>query len=178
MGGRDDMSPYRINKGVRLPKFGSPRNPFAPPAKTEVSPTCAEAAANACGEKTVVARAKADPDAAWKTSFQFRGGARAARWISEWRQKLNPLLQLPKRPGQVKSAAGPRFTKTPVQSELSLDKVQVVRNDLSDADFEVVTAKMPVGSQSEPSALLQHEVRSSGNTWDRVTARIFGVGQT
>jgi len=30
-----------------------------------------------------------------------------------------------------------RFEKAPVQEELSLDKIKVVRNDLSDTDFEV-----------------------------------------
>jgi hypothetical protein len=51
----------------------------------------------------------------------------------------------------------PRFAKTPLQPELSLDKVQVVRNDLSDADFEVVSAKMPVAVSSGPAALTSPE---------------------
>jgi hypothetical protein len=38
--------------------------------------------------------------------------------------------------------------KEPVQGELSLDGVRVVRNDLSDADLEVVPVKAPVAQQS------------------------------
>jgi hypothetical protein len=41
--------------------------------------------------------------------------------------------------------------KQPVQGELSLDGVRVVRNDLSDADLEVVPAKAPVAQQSTSS---------------------------
>jgi hypothetical protein len=178
MGGRDDMSPYRVNKGVCLPKFGSPRNPFAPPAKTEASPTRAEASAKARGEKTVVAIAKADADAAGEIDFQVSAGARAARWIGKWIRKMNPVPRLAKRPGTIKSAV-PRFAKSPVQSELSLDKVQVVRNDLSDADFEVVQAKTPVAISPGPTALTsQNKFEPAGGTWNRLRTRFFSVGQT
>jgi hypothetical protein len=44
----------------------------------------------------------------------------------------------PSRPA--KADLGP-FTKAPVQGELSLDRIRVVRNDLSDADLEVVPAR-------------------------------------
>lgn len=178
MGGRDDVSPYRVNKGVCLPKFGSPRNPFAPPAKTEASPAGAETSAKARGEKAVVATAKADADMADKKDFQVSVGARAARWIGKWIRKMNPLPRLAKRPGTIKSAV-PRFAKAPVQSELSLDKVQVVRNDLSDADFEVVRAKTPVAVSPGPTALTsQDKFEPAGGKWNRLTTRIFGVGQT
>ena len=40
-----------------------------------------------------------------------------------------------------------RSTKLPVQGELSLDKIKVVRNDLSDADLEVVPAQTADGSR-------------------------------
>jgi hypothetical protein len=178
MGGRDDVSPYRVNKGVRLPKFGSTRNPFAPPAKTEASPTCAKASAKAWGEKAVVARAKADADMAEKKDFRVSVLAWAARWIGKWIRKMNPVTQLAKRPGTFKSAV-PRFAKPPVQSELSLDKVQVVRNDLSDADFEVVRVKTPVAISPGPTALTsQDEFEPAGGTWNRLRTRFFSVGQT
>jgi hypothetical protein len=176
-GGHDDAGRYRVNKHVALPKFISPRNPFAPAEKPAAPPLRAETSEQAHGEKPVVVRAKAVANGAGNTSLQAWVAALAARWISEWRRKINPMPRLPKRPGPVKSAV-PRFAKTPVQSELSLDKVQVVRNDLSDADFEVVVSKTPVSGQSKLPALLQHEIGSAGNTWDRVTTRIFGVDQT
>jgi hypothetical protein len=41
--------------------------------------------------------------------------------------------------------------RTAVQGELSLDKVQVIRNDLSDSDLEVVRAKPPAKEKQGPS---------------------------
>jgi hypothetical protein len=43
----------------------------------------------------------------------------------------------------------PRFNGVPVQGELSLDNIKVVRNDLSDADLEVVTRKTAVPKDVE-----------------------------
>ena len=178
MGGHDDVSPYRVKKGVCLPKFGSPRNPFAPASKTEASPAGAESLAKARGGKTVVATAKAYADAAGEKDFQVSVGMRAAHWIGKWSRKMNPLPQLAKRSGTVKSAV-PRFAKTPVQPELSLDKVQVVRNDLSDADFEVVPAKTSVVVSPGPSILTSQDgFEPAGGTWNRLTTRFFGVSQT
>jgi hypothetical protein len=177
VGGQDGAGRYQINKHVALPKFISPRNPFAPAAKTEAPPAGAELAAKVCGEKVVVAAAKAGANAAGRINFQVAVRARAARWISEWSQKVNPLPRLAKRPGPVKSTV-PRFAETCLQPELSLDKVQVVRNDLSDADFEVVRSKMPVAVSSGPAALTSQErFEPAGGTWSRLTTRIFGVDQ-
>ena len=172
----DGAGRYQVNKRVALPKFISPRNPFTPAVKTEASPMGAELSAKACGEKAVIA-AKAGADAAGTRAFQVAMRARAARWIGEWSRKMNSLPRLAQWPGPVQ-AAGPRLAKPPVQPELSLDKVQVVRNDLSDADFEVVPAKRPVAVSSGPAALTSAErLEPAGGTGDRLTPRIFGVGQ-
>ena len=54
--------------------------------------------------------------------------------------KLNPAKWIPKRKAQaVAVVASPQ--SGPVQAELSLEKVRVVRNDLSDADLEIVPMK-------------------------------------
>ena len=42
------------------------------------------------------------------------------------------------------------FSKTPVQAELSLDRIKPIRNDLSEADVEVVPAKISVEAKPEP----------------------------
>ena len=178
VGAHDGAGRYRVNKHMALPRFISPRNPFALVAKSDPSAANAESRARTCGAKALVAAAKADPGAGRKNELQIALGARAARWISEWGRKLNPLPRLAKRPGPVKSAA-PRFANTPVQSELSLDKIRVVRNDLSGADFEVATKKMPVARPPRSPALgaTQH-LESAGSTWDRLTTRFFGARPT
>ena len=56
-----------------------------------------------------------------------------------------------------------------MQSELSLDSVKVVHNDLSDAEVEVVPMK------SRPGApVLQPAVK----TWEVLGERIFGTNAT
>ena len=61
---------------------------------------------------------------------------RLGAWVRRW----NPLTW--RRRGSVSRPAAVRsHLRTPVQGELSLDNVRVVRNDLSDADVEIVAAK-------------------------------------
>ena len=67
-------------------------------------------------------------------------------------------------------------SKPLVQGELSLDAVKPVRNDLSDADFEVVPAR----PKAEPSAakpprprLFKPELASLA--WGRIAARLFNT---
>jgi hypothetical protein len=174
VGGRDDAGRYRTNKHVALPKFISPRNPFASEVKSEASPAHAESVAKDRGAKSAGITTKADVDTTVKADLRTPMSARATRWLGEWRQKLNPLPRLVKRPGPAKSVI-PHFAKSPVQPELSLDQVKVVRNDLSDADLEIVPVKAPVASGSAEPA---EKFAMAGNTWDRLTTKFFGVGPT
>jgi hypothetical protein len=68
--------------------------------------------------------------------------------------------------GRLRSpAADPRPR---AQGELALEKVTVLRNDLSDADLVVVA----VQPKPEDSRAVQADSRApDGNTWTRVTAR-------
>jgi hypothetical protein len=59
----------------------------------------------------------------------------------------------------------------PVQGELSLERVKVVRNDLSDADLEVVRVRA-----SAPAATAGVEQTVNGqNAWGRLATRVFGT---
>jgi hypothetical protein len=101
---------------------------------------------------------------------------RAAALVSGFRAKLTGLFGRA-RVKAVKPAI-PQFTKPPVQGELSLDKIRVVRNDLSDADLEVVPARTPTARASAGPALRTGErAGAAESTWGRVTAGIFGAGK-
>lgn len=68
---------------------------------------------------------------------------------SRWLTKISSVFSR----SQTESARRviPQLGRTAVQGELSLDKVQVVRNDLSDSDLEVVRAKPPAKEKQGPS---------------------------
>ena len=90
---------------------------------------------------------------------------------------MSGLLGRPR--GKAAKPAIPRFTKPPVQGELSLDKIKVVRNDLSDADLEVVPAKQPAAPASAAPGVRAEERAGVGEgSWGRVTTRMFGAGKT
>jgi len=75
-----------------------------------------------------------------KTVFGWLAG-RAGKWnpLAWWRGRRPAVKPVLAKPDQA-----------PVQGELSLDNVRVVRNDLSEADVEVVPAKPAV--KSKPAA--------------------------
>ena len=170
---KDSTSRYRMRQKMQLPKFGSPKNPFAArpqapavpaapasPATTDITPpvsremTPAELAA-ARLKKTMRLPVVVSTGAAGKNS-QPRPPATALQRVAQWANKLNPLSWWPDRPA---AAAVPRPVvragRSPVQGELSLDKIKVVRNDLNDADVEVVSAKSPARTRSRAVALAE-----------------------
>jgi hypothetical protein len=138
-GGR--KAEYRLDKHVSLPKFNEGRNPFAPKGAEPAEPAKAEQTAAA----PVAAVQKAPPPYAFKPKPLKRGGrllspspvpatavAQAAKPArTGWSLRLNPFRA---REVSVPSASA-------VQSELTLNAVKVVHNDLADADVEVVPVK-------------------------------------
>jgi hypothetical protein len=174
---RDTTSRYRMPHKNLLPKFGSAKNPFV--ARSEVRPGQAmliPAARTApAGRKLTPAEMKAasmketrqlpalstpaatatisKPVAPAKAKLPARTGA--------WLRKLNPLAWWPKRQ-TIAKAAVPGFNKVPVQGELSLDNVKVVRNDLSDADVEIVPAKPAAITTAKPVAKTETKAELAG----------------
>jgi hypothetical protein len=86
---------------------------------------------------------------------------------------LNPLSLLPPRRGE---GGRGRPARKHVQTELTLEKVRVVRNDLSDADFEIVPGRL-MGLPSGASPILSHAGSSAGEpgTWSRLTSKLMGA---
>jgi hypothetical protein len=169
---KDSTSRYRMRQKMQLPKFGSPKNPFAArrqapavpaapaaPATTDVTPpvspemTPAELAA-ARLKKTMRLPALVSTGAAGRSS-QPRPAATALQRVAQWANKLNPLSRWPDRPAAAAPRPVARAGRSPVQGELSLDKIKVVRNDLNDADVEVVPAKSPARTRSRAVALAE-----------------------
>ena len=232
VGMKDTTSRYRMRTANLLPKFVSPKNPFATtpktaPAKTEPAavPTSPAPAASKpepvkmettplfdCKPKQVTAAAKAPatpvseaaiPAAAMpapapatkprqakpvakgpvKLSVKVESKPAAPASVASpkkpasvgsWVKKINPLSYLPSRePSQKKSVKPGR---APVQGELSLEKVKVVRNDLSDADVEIIAAR-PAESIRENSSR-ESAITEAVPAWNRLTSGLIAAGQT
>jgi len=81
--------------------------------------------------------------------------------------------------GAPKREPGKSNPKRPLPTELSLAAVKPVRNDLSDADLEVVPANpqlKPAGAQkSSWQRWLKPEL--TGMAWNRMRARLFHSGR-
>ncbi len=129
--GRAEIS-YRANRHVYLPKFGSAQNPFKSSPETEPARLESEIIAAPIPKAVAPVAAKTQ-----KLPALAPKPVRATSWTS----KLNPISMLR---GPVPAA---QSTPAPVQSELSLDSVKVVQNDLSDADVEVVPIKSRTASE-------------------------------
>ena len=63
-----------------------------------------------------------------------------------------------------------------VQTELSLESVKVVRNDLSESDMEVVSAK-EVETKTAPLPVVETAASAEGEGWKRPSSRWLGVGK-
>lgn len=96
--------------------------------------------------RRIVAKRMAQASTALLNSLRVLRLATTAR-ISKMK-----LLSVRRRSRPARPEPGP-FTKAPVQGELSLDRIKVVRNDLSDADLEIVPARPKATSASVETAL-------------------------
>jgi len=195
VGMSDVESRYRLTSQRLLPQFGPARNPFSSRTKAEPAQTEARPLEDHDGNGASVARPalrgpEGEPAAVLQPGAEHRAvpakfdprnlarvlWQRAAALLSRWQAKLCGLLA--RSGGKAAKPAIPQFLKPPVQGELSLDRIKVVRNDLSDADLEVVPAKAP--SAPAAIALAPREVEKTDgakSAWGRVTTRILGAGK-
>jgi len=144
---RRGQSPYRANKQIYLPKFGSPKVPFASANQPDGATPPEEAAAAPVKTPITVVAAKTQklptfspaPRAASKQTMTVNKPTRLLTKSGRpmnWMSRLNPFVS-----SAAFAAARGKNANTAVQAELSLDSVKVLRNDLSDVDIEVVPLK-------------------------------------
>ena len=199
VGLEDSESRYRESRQRFLPRFGPVRNVFR---ATDESGSARTAAGMATEEASASSRQKAAravsplpardaseaPSLApsrlpmvlvssSRRTFMSALRSRAAAFPSKWAGKLSALLS---RPGGKPVRAGmPRLAKLPVQGELSLDSIKVVRNDLSDTDLEVVPARLSAPPRGVAPALQSPEGAGAGGTaWGRLAGWVFRAGKT
>lgn len=164
VGSRGEAHRFQVNKRAALPKFGKVKNPFTTATQPEVAEVRPSTAVPT--EAKVRATNAPAPSAALRKLHPVR----ALRWAGAVSAKLNLMAFFQRKSsGATKQLPG---LQAPVQRELSLDSVQVVRNDLTDADGG---GALP----SEKPAV----VRSSGVlgmtakaevAMDRISSKFFG----
>ncbi len=159
---KDTPGVYRLASQRLLPHFGPARNPFCTQAKPAPESAMPDRKASATGV------GHGFSEALW---------LKAVSLVEACGAKIRGLLGHAS--GRAAKPAIPRFTKPPVQGELSLDEVRVVRNDLSDADPEVVPASRSAARGKSTSPLRSEEhVEVGGSCWGRAALRIFGASKT
>ena len=148
---------YRTDKRFYLPQFVSPKNPFANPAAPA---TQAELPKPPPQDSPVVLVKKTTPSWAKTQKMPVSSVQGATARATTWVSKLNPAAIFRAAP----SSAGKIVT--PVQAELSLEKVKVVHNDLTDADVEIVPMKSRPAR--EPAADLPPAKKSWSDLGERI----------
>lgn len=164
---------YKMTQQSLLPTFGGAKatesqaveidSPAAEatPRPVRMDPATRTAAAEPAG----TARNKPGPDRAavfvdaTKTLRPFGG----CSWFK------NPFAR----------TALPKPENGPVQTELSLDSVKPVRNDLSDSEVELGgvpgRTDVPPGTPTAPKALPDQTTAVTGGLWQRFKKRLFGA---
>ena len=168
----DEPSRYRMAQQSLLPKFGSVNVP--------------EERARGLSEKTNPVFVKMEvkkPQIA--TATNDRKNMNAVQPNSQATPAPNAAVSRPAFPRGRWSLFKNPFSKTPrptasaapVQSELSLDAVKPIRNDLSDADMEVVRATPRPVDVAPEVAPAPEPVAADGAAWNKIKNQFFGAGK-
>ena len=173
----DQPSRYKMTQQSLLPKFGSVKvlEERAPGvgwvgnnqviAKTELKQSGLGFAASANDRKNMNA-VQSKPQ---EVTVPKKTVPRPAFPLGRWTLFKNPFSKTSK----------PKAAEATVQPELSLDTVKPVRNDLSDADLELVqTAKLQaeniIPAVTQPKS---EPVAPEGAAWGRIKTQFFGAGK-
>ncbi len=190
----NDRSPFKMTQQSLLPKFGSVNAPeelargsgetrnqatvVQGPSRTEGPRASAATEGKSMNGISIDAPVPAKAAAAPKHVEPSRPAFPRGRWTIF----RNPFAQAAKTPATVAA---------PVQAELSLDLVKPVRNDLSDADLELVQAqalKTPAASATPivapnaapaPVAVDAPAANATdGVLWGRIKNEFLGAGKS
>lgn len=175
---RDRRSPYEMRRQNLLPKFGPIAHADGNDDPAAPAPEDGDGDAGGPGGPGAFPRTP-DPK-----------GPSQMNHIADQDQAEAPRLPAPKPPARAafprgrwsffrSSAAGPVAPEHgAVQGELALDTVKVVRNDLNEADVEVVLAR-PAPAVPAPAVCAAPQKSKapggSGVLWGRISNRLFGA---
>ena len=166
---------YKMVEGNKLPKFtgmarpgakvsspARPASPTGPAPLLEDAQTAAELPPLPEENKLV-----ASEPAILNSPFAPGAAPVAKPWFREfWTMIFSFFKRLVQR--FILGRKGRLLPPKTVQTELALDKVTVLRNDLNDDDLEVVLVKRKVGTEKPLARLRKMEM--TGDAWEMLTA--------
>ena len=170
-------SRYKMTQQSLLPKFGSVKAPEERVpgvggvssnqaiAKARLEQSSPKIATTANDRKNMNAvQPKPQEVTVLKTA-----AARPAFPIGRWTLFKNPFSRTPK----------PKPVEAPAQPELSLDLVKPMRNDLTDADLELVQPVKRATEKVVPATVQIEPVSAppEGAAWGRIKTQFFGAGK-
>ena len=164
---RDDSHRYRDVTGKRLlPKFGSSKAQAVGEPAVQIASTQTRSVLMAGRASTLREQAQESTERKPSPLAAFVYGQRNKWFLA----KSRSATDAPSSRTLVKVGS------TVMQSDLSLDKVKVVRNDLSEADLEVVPALRPGPMGREETTWVTASKREMGlSVWSRATAKLMGA---
>jgi hypothetical protein len=201
VGGAPGEGRYNLHRRNRLPKFNEAKNPFAPadapepekavlPSGGEVRTVAPETAATQPSVQPAQTQripALADQPMAQVSRAQgVKAGLQQAAGAG-WRQAAALSGKLMNFVRKLVAAVSrreprpliPRFGKPAVQTELRLDNVRVVRNDLEESDLEIVVAETATQTQLAPKSPVPAPNRGPMPTaLKKLTGRVIRGGKT
>lgn len=140
---RDKPNHYRMLRGGWPPKFGGQKNPFAQAPPVVPEPCGSEQRAAADSARPVRIQAPSGVQAVGVVGSTSGGASARAKPARKLLGALNPFSR---RIDLGRRSSGKGASGSVVQCELSLENVKVVRNDLSDADVEIVPVRPETAS--------------------------------
>jgi hypothetical protein len=198
VGQNDTISRYQMGDPRAMPKFGSAKNPFrAAAAGPKAVAKGAELPAEG-GTPELVPEAEVAADVRRRSSGIEVGECpppHAGGYVEPREQQVAPepkrtgpglvgrwvgrVKSLVVRADKPKAAGTSGCEKLPVQGELSLETIKVIRNDLSDTDLEIVHSRQePAKTSAAPAVETVQPVPATPSALGRVTSRMFGAGKS
>lgn len=158
-------NPYRLAKESYLPSYGVGNVPLTSPAKPQPA-------------AKATTRIESQPVAAARPSWKRRAAAGFSALKmrlpgSRWMKRSNPFATRNEGGKTIAGSPPANPPATPTQAELSLDKVRVMRNDLSDADVEVVLKPVP-GRTASGESVSGAPDPLNAKPWNWLATKIFG----
>jgi len=190
-------SPYKMRQENLLPNFGQEKagetpqeRPPQPPPEPCIAPEYEKPARRPTLPAWRARRASKQPvrESAPVVAPTPRAKQTDEVSVTQPARKM-PLKPKSKRPGgllqrlsRMKNPFRPKSTArkaaAPVQGELRLDSVRVVRNDLNETDLEVIPAADAVDEADALPPVPTANAESGRLAWRRVASRLFGAGRT